>query len=167
MASIYEKPPYFNLEKTWDKKTKLLETYELQSDDSRNKIKAKVHQDNGKLGIKFTINIMIPKFGKGAKKVNLDYAHSFVEFKNVLQGQYKTAWKQVVHEHFPELTGPENVPVEQDSLSETNLCHVVELFITKVLHKKKPRDRQYIHMMPNGNHNVQKKIKTSPIDHLH
>jgi hypothetical protein len=25
-----------------------------------------------------------------------------VEFKNVLQGHHKTAWKQVLHEHFPE-----------------------------------------------------------------
>jgi hypothetical protein len=90
-----------------------------------------------------------------------------MEFKNVLQGQYKTAWKQVVHEHFPELTNPENVPVEQDCSSEANFHHAVELFITKVLHKKKLRDWQYIYLMPRGNHNVQKKIKTSPLNHLH
>ncbi len=139
----------------------------MQSCDSQNKIKAEVHQDSGKLGVEFTINKKIPEFEKGAKKVNLDYAHSFMEFKNVLKGHYKTAWKQVVHEHFPELTDPENVPVEQDCSSETNSRCAVELFITKVLHKKKPWDQQYIYMMPGGNHNVQKKIKTSPIDHLH
>ncbi len=111
MASIYEKPPHFVLEKTWDEKTWLPETYKLQSSDSRNKIKAEVHQDSGKLCVEFTINQMIPEFEKGAKKVNLDYAHSFVEFKNVLQGQYKTAWKKVVHEHFPEQTDPDNVPI--------------------------------------------------------
>ncbi len=54
MASIYKKPPHFVLKKTWDKKTKLPETYKLQSNDSWNKIKAKVHQDSGKLGVEFT-----------------------------------------------------------------------------------------------------------------
>ncbi len=43
MASIYEKPPHFALEKTWDEKTRLPKTYKLQSSDSRNKIKAEVH----------------------------------------------------------------------------------------------------------------------------
>ncbi len=167
MASIYEKPPHFVLEKTLDKKTRLHETYKLQGSNSQNKIKAEIHQDSGKLGVKFTIDKMIPEFEKGAKKVNLDYAHSFVEFKNVLQGQYKTAWKQVIHEHFPEPTNPENVPVEQDCSSEANFHHAVEFFITKVLHKKKPWDRQYIYMMPGNNHNIQKKIKMSPLDHLH
>jgi hypothetical protein len=120
------------------------------------KIKAKVHQDSGKIGVKFTINktIPVPEFEKGAKKVNLENAHSFVEFKNVLQGQYKTAWKQVVNELFPEPTNPENVLVKQDCLSEANFCHTVELFITKVLHEKKPRDRQYIYMVPGGDHNI-------------
>jgi hypothetical protein len=90
MASIYEKPPHFVLEKTWDEKTRLPETYKLQSSNSRNKIKAKVQRDSGKLGVEFTMDKTIPEFEKAVKKVNLDCAHSFVEFKNVLQGQYKT-----------------------------------------------------------------------------
>jgi hypothetical protein len=167
MASNDEKPPHFVLEKTWDKKTRLPETYKLQGSNSWNKIKAEIHQDSGKLGVEFTINKTIPEFEKGAKKVNLDYAYSFVEFENVFQGQYKTAWKQVAHEHFPEPTDPENVPVEQDCSSEANFRRAVELVITKVLHEKKPRDQQHIYMMPSGNHNIQKKIKTSPLDHLH
>jgi hypothetical protein len=168
MASIYEEPPHFVLEKTWDKNTRLPKTYKLQSSDSRNKIKAKVHQDSGKLGVKFTINKTIPEFEKrGQEGQPWLYTHSFVEFENVLQGQYKTAWKQVVHEHFLEPTNPENVPVEQDCSSEANFCRAVVLFITKILHKKKPWDRQYIYMMPGGNHNVWKKIETSPLDHLH
>jgi hypothetical protein len=59
----------FVLEKTWDEKTRPPETYKLQSNDSRNKIKAEVHQDSGKLGVKFTIDKTIPEFEKGAKKV--------------------------------------------------------------------------------------------------
>ncbi len=138
MASIYEKLPHFVLEKSWDEKTQLLETYKLQSNDSCDKIKAKVHQDSGKLGVEFTVNKMIPDFKKGAKKINLDFSHSFVEFENVLQGQHKTAWKQVVHEHFPEPTDPENVPAKQDCSSEENFCCAVELFIIKALRKPKP-----------------------------
>ncbi len=148
MASSYEKPPHFVLEKTWDKKTQLPKTYKLQSNDSRDKIKAKVHQDSRKLGIEFRVDKKIPDFEKWAKKINLDFLHSFVEFENVLQGQYKTALKQVVQEHFPEPTDLENVPPKQH-------CHrAVELFIIKALHKPKPQDRQYIYMMPGGNYNV-------------
>jgi hypothetical protein len=64
-----------------------------------------------------------------------------VEFKNVLQGQYKTVWKQVVHENFPELTYMEMVPAEQDSSSKTNFHHAVEHFIIKALQEKKPQDQ--------------------------
>ena len=56
MASFYEKPPHIVLEKTWDKKTLLPKTYKLQSNDPCNKVKAKVHQDSGKLGIGFTVD---------------------------------------------------------------------------------------------------------------
>jgi hypothetical protein len=35
------------------------------------------------------------EFEMGAKKINLNWAHSFVEFENLLQGQYKMACKQV------------------------------------------------------------------------
>jgi hypothetical protein len=35
IASIYEKPPCFVLERTWDEKTQLPKTYKLQSNDSR------------------------------------------------------------------------------------------------------------------------------------
>jgi hypothetical protein len=157
MASFYEKPSHFVLEKTWDEKTRLPKTYKLQSSYSRNKIKAKVQQDSGNLGVV----LLLTERSLSLKKGPRDYAHSFVEFKNVLQGQYKTAWKQVIHEHFPEPTNPENVPVEHDRLSKANFRHAVELFITKVLHEKKPWDRQYIYMMPGGNHNIQKKIKVS------
>ncbi len=69
MALIYENPPHFVLEKTWDKKTLLPKTYKLQSNDPHNNIKAKAHQSSGKLGIKFTVNKTIPEFKMGAKKL--------------------------------------------------------------------------------------------------
>jgi hypothetical protein len=139
----------------------------LQGKDSRHKVKAKVHQDSGKLGIEFTIDKTLTEFKKGAKKINLNYAHSFVEFEKVLQGQYKTAWNQVLHENFLELTNLATVPAKQDCLSKAKFFCTMELFIQKTLHEKKPRDWQYIYMIPSGDYNIKKKIKTSPIDHLH
>jgi hypothetical protein len=97
MASTFERQPLFLLAKTWDKKTSLPESYKWQSNDAFNKVKAEVHQDSGKLGVEFTVDKTIPDFNKGAGKINLDWIHSFEEFENVLQGQYKTAWKQIVH----------------------------------------------------------------------
>jgi hypothetical protein len=54
-------------------------------------VKVEVHQDSGKLGINFTVDKIIPDFNKGAEKIHLDWTHSFLEFKNLLEGPYKTA----------------------------------------------------------------------------
>jgi hypothetical protein len=90
-----------------------------------------------------------------------------VEFENVLQEQYKTAWKQVLHENFPEPDNPTMVPIEQDCSLVENFHCALELFIKKALHKEKHWDHQYIYMIPGGNYNVKKKLLTSPIEHLH
>jgi hypothetical protein len=113
----------------------------LQSNDSFNKVKAKVHQDSGKLGVEFTIDKTIPDFNSGAGKINLDWTHSFTKFDNMLQGQYKTAWKQIVHEFFPEPVDPSNVTAKQDRSREENFCRAIALFLQKALHEDKPRDR--------------------------
>ena len=133
MAAIFEKPPHFLLLKTWDEKTSLPEANKLQSNDSFNKVKVKVHQDSGKLGVEFTINRTIPDFNSRAVKINLDWTHSFTEFENVLQGQYKTAWKQIVHEFFPEPVDPLNVTTEQDRSSEENFRRAIVFFFPKSL----------------------------------
>ncbi len=100
-ALIYEKVPLYKVVKAWDDNgPNLSEVYKLQSDDSQNKSHVEIYKDNGNYGNKFTIDKTIPEFNKGAENVTLtDY---FVEFENVLQGHHKTAWKQVLHEHFPE-----------------------------------------------------------------
>jgi hypothetical protein len=49
-----------------------------------------IHKDNGKYGMEFTINKMIPDFNKGAENVTLTGQTPFVEFENVLQGHHKT-----------------------------------------------------------------------------
>jgi hypothetical protein len=74
MASSYEKLPHFVLEKTWDEKTQLPKTYKLQSNNSRNKIKADVRQNGRKLGIEFMVNKTIPDFKKGAKKIDFNFS---------------------------------------------------------------------------------------------
>jgi hypothetical protein len=151
----------------WDEKTPLSETYNLQSNDTRNKVKAEVHQDSGQLGIEFTVNKTILDSNKGAKKIHLDWTHSFLEFENVLLRQYKTAWKQILHEFYPELVDAVMVPAKQDRSRKENSRHVIEFFIKKVLHEEKPRDRQYIYLAPGGDYNVQKLLVTRPINHLH
>ena len=77
MASIYEKPPLFKLQKTWNEKTILPKVYKLTSPNPCNKNKVKIHKDSGLYGNEFTIDKTIPKFNKGAAKVDLDYASAF------------------------------------------------------------------------------------------
>ncbi len=67
----------------------------------------------------------------------------------MFQGHHKTAWKQVLHEHFPEpvnATAP--VPAMQGCRLEENFHQAIQLFIQQMLIKKKPRDRQYIYLQP-------------------
>jgi hypothetical protein len=131
MASIYEKVPIWKVVKAWDDNNlNLSEVYKLQSNGLQNKGRVEILKDNGKFGIKFTINKTIPEFNKGAEKCYLNWSDSFVEFKNMLQGHHKTASKCVLHEHFPEpvdLTVP--VPATQDHSLEENFHQVIQLFI--------------------------------------
>ncbi len=102
MASIYEKPPLFKLQKTWNEKTILPEVYKLTSPNPRNKNKVKIHKDGGLYGIEFTVGKTIPDFNKGSDKVELNYASALIEFENVLEGALNSSWKYVLKEHFPE-----------------------------------------------------------------
>jgi hypothetical protein len=107
------------------------------------------------------------KFNKGAEKCDLNWSNSFMEFENVLQGHHKMAWKQVLHEHFPELvdvTVP--VPAMQDCSSEDNFHQAIQLFIQRTLNKKKTRDRQYIYLQPGGDYVFQKPMMQAPIKHF-
>ncbi len=75
----------------------------------------------------------------------------------MLQGHHRTAWKQVLHEHFPEpIDAMMPVPLVQDCNSEENFRQVLQLVIQQTLNEKKPRDRQYIYLQPGGDHVFQK-----------
>ncbi len=161
MASIYERMPHLKSQKTWSEKTPLGDVYKLQSINHRNKQKAEIHKDSGQLGIKFTLDKMINDFVHGAEKIYLDYAESFLEFKNVLQGRYLTNWKQVLHEHFPEPIDATMVLPEQDRSMEANFQQAIDLFLIKTLNKKMPRDHQCIYLAPGGDHVFHKEL-TSP-----
>ncbi len=101
----------------------------MQNKDPRfDKLKAEVHIDSGQLGVEFTVNKTIPDFNKGAEKTHLDWTTSFKEFENILEGQYKTAWKQVMHDHFPEPVDAAMVPTEHDCSLEENFRCAIELF---------------------------------------
>jgi hypothetical protein len=167
MASIYEKVSFYKVVKAWDDNNpNLSEVYKLQSNIPGNKSPVEIHKDNGKYGIKFTISKTIPEFNKGAEKCDLNWSDFFVEFKNVLQGHHKTAWKQVLHEHFPEpVDTMVPVPATQDSSLEENFHQAIQLFIQQMLNKKNPRNRQYIYMQPGRDHVFQKLMMQLPVDH--
>ncbi len=168
MASIYIWVPLYKVVKASDGiDPNLSEVYKRQSNNPWNKSRVEIHKDNEKYGIEFAIDKTIPEFNKGAEKCDLNWLDFFVEFENVLQGQHKTAWKQVLHEHFPEPVHA-MVPVlaMQDCSLEENFHRAIQLFIQQTLNKKKPRDRQYIYMQPGGNYVFQKPMMQLPIDHL-
>ncbi len=145
----------------------LPKVYKLQSNDPRNKYKAKIHKDDGMLGIEFTLDKTISEFICAPEKLNLDYVTSFAKFGNVLLGRYQTNWKQVLHVHFPEPVNTEVIEPAQDNALAENFSRAINLFSICTLNKKKPRDRQYNYLAPGGDHGIHKELLTSPLDHLH
>jgi len=139
----------------------------LQSNDPCNKYKAEIPKDLGGLGIEFTLDRTITEFIRGAKRVNLDYVQSFAEFGNVLQGRLSSDWKQVLDDHFPEPADPESVSPEHDCSTADRFKRAIELFLKHTLNEPKPRDGQWIYMMPGGDYGVHKDLLVSPLDHLH
>ena len=65
----------------------------------------------------------------------------------MLKGQYKMAWKQVIHDKFPERVNPTMVPLKQDRSQGKNFCHVVERFLKKALHEDREALGQAIHLL--------------------
>ncbi len=171
MALIYEKVPLYKVVKAWDNNDpNLSEVYKLQSSNSRNKSWVEIHKDNGEYGIKFTIDKTTPEFNKGAEKCDLNWSDSFAEFENVLQGHHKTAWKQVLHEHFPEpadATVP--LPATQDhkiaAWKKTSIKRS-KSSLSKCWTRKKSMDRQYIYLQPGGDYVFQKPMMQSPVENL-
>ncbi len=73
----------------------------------------------------------------------------------------------MLHEHFPEpVDATVPVPAEQDRNQEGTFQRAIQLFIQQTLNKKKPRDRQYIHLQPGGDYVFQKLMMQTPVEHL-
>ena len=85
----------------------------------------------------------------------------------MLQGRLSSDWKQVLDDYFPEPADPENVSPEHDRSTADNFKRAIELFLKHTLNEPKPRDRQWIYMMPGGDYGVRKDLLVSPLDHLH
>ena len=94
---------------------------------------------SGLYGIEFTVNKTISEFNKGADKVKLGYASSFIEFENVLEGALNSAWKHVLKEHFPEpiddSTG--TLLLESNRNSKESFERAIQLFLQRSTHEKK------------------------------
>jgi hypothetical protein len=137
MASVYEKMPFFVLQRHWDTKTVLPKIYKLQSNDPCNKFKVEIHKDDGLLEVEFTLDKTITEFICALEKLNLDYLRSFAEFGNLLLGRYQTDWKQVLHEHFPEPVDTEVVGLAQDCNLAENFSRTIDLFFDLYFKQKK------------------------------
>jgi len=141
----------------------------LKSSNPHNKNEVKIHKDSGLYGIEFTVHKTIPDFNKAAEKVDLDYAHAFVKFENVLEGTLNSAWKYVLKEHFPEPVGDSagDLLPESNRNSMESFQRAIKLFLQRSMHEKKLRDCQLIYYQPDGDFQVQKDLGTSAIDHRH
>ena len=167
MVSIYERPPFYKVQKPWDDNNTLFKVYKLQSNDPQNKSHVKIHKDNGKYLIEITVSKTIPEFNNRAEKCDLTWVDSFTEFKNVLQGQHRTAWKKTLREHFSEpLNATILVPIAQDCNSGENFHCALQLFLQQILNKQKPRDRQYIYLQPGGDYIFQEPMIAALLEHF-
>jgi hypothetical protein len=156
MASIFEKEPIFSHERPWDDTTKLPEKYKFCGRAG----KAEVHRDSGALGIEFFYEKTLPDFVQAATKLNWDWYETFSQFENVLEGSYKTAWREVVRGHFSD----ESAIVETQN-DEAGFYRAVRIFVCTILDNETPRDVQYVYLAPGGDHQIRKDLLTAPRDH--
>ena len=156
MASIFEKEPIFSHERLWDDTTKLPEKYKFSGRAG----KAEVHMDSGSLGMEFFYEKTLPDFVQAATKLDWDWYETFSQFENVLEGSYKTAWREVVRDHFSD----ESAIVETQN-DEAGFHRAVRLFVCTILDSETPRDVQYVYLAPGGDHQIRKDLLTAPRDH--
>jgi hypothetical protein len=100
MASIYKKEPIFYLERTWNNKMKLPEKQKFSGEAGK---KAEVHVNSGSLGMEFFYEKTLPDFCQVGDELSWSWTETFSKFENVLAGSYKTAWREVVKDHFTPL----------------------------------------------------------------
>ena len=102
----------------------------------------------------------LPDFLQAATKLNWSWYETFSEFENVLAGSYKTAWREVVKDHFSD----ESNIVETQNV-EAGFYKAVRIFVCTILDSETPRDVQYVYLAPGGDHRILKDLLTAPRDH--
>ena len=85
--------------------------------------------------MEFVYEKTLPDFIQAATKLDWDWYETFSQFENVLEGSYKTAWREVLKDHFSD----EGI-VERD---EEGFYRAVRLFVCTILDCEMPRDVQY------------------------
>jgi hypothetical protein len=165
MASIFKKEPIFLLERTWVDKTKLPEKFKFLGTAG----KAEVHIDSGSLGMEFFYKKTFPDFMQAGTKLVWSWRETFSEFENVLAGGYKTAWREILNDHFSEQTASEaskDPNNQQNGFDEAGFHQAVKLFVCKILDSLTPRNLQYIYMALGGGHKMVKDLLTPPQEHM-
>ena len=167
MASIFEREPIFAYDRPWDDETKLPEKFKFSGTSG----KAEVHVDSGSLGMEFFYQKTLPDFIQAATKLNWSWAETFSEFENVLDSSYRTAWREVVKDHFnlsPDERAEEVISLaepENRADCEEGFHRAVKLFVCTILDCETPRDVQYVYLAPGGDYKIVKDLTTSPRDH--
>ena len=94
---------------------------------------------------------------------------SSAERKKLIWTTSSPSWssKTYSYEHFPEPVDAAVVLPEHDRSTAANFKQPIDLFVIKTLNKSKPRDRQYIYLVPGGDHVFHKELMLMPLDHLH
>ena len=100
----------------------------------------------------------LPDFIQAATKLDWDWYETFSQFENILEGSYKTAWREVLKYHFSN----ETTIVEKD---KEGFHHAVHLFICTILNCETPRDIQYVYLAPGRDHQIRKDLLMAPRDH--
>jgi hypothetical protein len=111
MASIFKKEPIFSHKRLCDNTTKLPEKYKFSGRAG----KVEVHLDSGSLGMELFYEKTLPDYILAATKLDWDWYETFSQFENVLEGSYKTAWREVLRD-----TSPMRLP----SLKKTKLAFI-------------------------------------------
>jgi hypothetical protein len=100
----------------------------------------------------------LPDFIKAATRLDWDWYETFSQFENILEGSYKTAWREVLKYHFSN----ETTIVEKD---KEGFHRAVHLFVCTILNCETPRDIQYVYLAPGGDHQIRKDLLTALRDH--
>jgi hypothetical protein len=122
MASIFEKEPLFLLERTWDDMIKMPEKHKFSGDSGK---KAEVYINSG---------------SSFMNKLQWSWSETFSKFENVFAGSYKTAWREVVQEHFTPLPNASKEELKKSFFS------AVHHFVCTLADRETPRDLQYVYM---------------------